>query len=174
MLDMARKKNKSLVAVDPGLITGVATLSQNPNGKLFNTVELPAMEAVSWIENYIQKGQNMSEIHVVCEAFTINDHTAKETRQYDALEVIGAVRYLCEVYNLEFHTPVKPSVRKVISSELLQDIGWYRSSPDKHMIDATKHVVAFGLRMGILKPEILKGDYVSVRGFGTGWRPNHE
>lgn len=126
------------------------------------------MEAVNWIEHKINDNQAINEIHIVCEAFTINDHTAKETRQYDALEVIGAVKYLCEVYNVTFHTPVAPGTRKVVTNKLLQDLDWYKTSPDKHMIDASKHVVAFGLRMGVLKPDILKGDLRSIRGFWTG------
>lgn len=140
-----------IAALDPGKVTGMAFIRVHDDVPLMDTlynIELPAMEAVAeldaWLENSVYG-------LVVCEAFTISPMTARHSAQNDALEVIGAARYLSGKYKYAFQTQ-PPSVRKVIGTSNLQKLGWYNPSPDKHMIDAARHLAVVLMREQILSP----------------------
>lgn len=142
-----------VISVDPGKVTGVSVWL---DGQVDN-VELPAMESVKHVHAAIRSqqaaGKNI-EGQLVCESYTVNANTVRHKRQYDALEVIGACRYLSLHYGLEFRLQPPPN-RNLIKSDTLKKLGWWSPSKDKHMIDSAKHLAIACLRLGILKPEDL-------------------
>lgn len=148
-----------IIGVDPGKVTGVATYQTWD--KKFESFELPALEAMEAVCDKVESMLNSrGTVEIVCESFTINSFTAQHSRQYDALESIGVLKFLTHRHrgsslNLEMRPP---ATRKVVSNEALQRLGWYNPSPDKHMIDASKHLATRCMQLGVLRPEFLRGD----------------
>lgn len=110
------------------------------------------MDAVKWVEDKIIASRGSTDVHLVVEIYTVNAHTVRHSRQYDALEVIGCCRYLSEVYNIHFDMQ-SPASRKVVTEDALKQLGWHRPSKDKHSIDASRHLALKLLKLGVLKPE---------------------
>lgn len=139
-----------LLSVDPGGMTGLAFYDSG--GGFFEAEELEFQAAARWIDYKLNLKRADEEMILVCEIFTVNAHTARHSRQYDALELTGVCRYLAHIHDAQF-VQQTPAQRKVISNDQLRKLGWYNTSPDKHMIDAAKHLTVACLRRGVLKPE---------------------
>lgn len=149
-----------VLSADPGKVTGFSWYREKfGKSPEFYCNELPAMEATLHIEDEISLFKETEtydpRIVLVAEAFTINQYTARQTAQYDALEVIGVMRYFSRAYFTEFHLQ-KPAQRKVVTDDALKRLKWWKYSPDKHMIDASKHLAVRCLHLGILKPEQIR------------------
>jgi hypothetical protein len=125
-----------LISLDPGRITGIAILSMNN----FSAFEQSWVDAIRYVEQRMDG--TVDKGFLVCEGYEVHQ---KNKMQYEALYSIGAVRYLCDKYSFEY-IQQKPGDRLTVTKEMLEKLGYYRPSPDKHMIDATKHMVLFMLR----------------------------
>lgn len=147
-----------VISVDPGLVTGVSYFDSDMD--FFDSAEKPAMDAVEWIHAIIRASSERQaagldfNAQLVCESYTVNANTIKHKRQYDALEVIGACRYLARFYGATFRLQPPPN-RNLIKNEMLKTLGWYRPTKDKHQLDAAKHLAIACLRLNLLKPEDL-------------------
>lgn len=148
----------TLMGVDPGGMTGVA-LCRFPSGtgdiiedRIFEANELPPMEAIDWVDEVL-KHRGKEEVHLLVEAYTVTSNTVRHARQYDALEVIGATKWLCyKEANVTWKLQT-PASRKVVSNDVLHNLDMYKGSKDKHMIDAAKHLVLGALKLGLIKAE---------------------
>lgn len=91
-----------IIGVDPGKQTGIAFWSEDKEEFLrFNTY--PAMSAVYRLWDALDTyTQHECIVTLVCERYTIQPRTLKNTRQYDALEVTGALRYRCSQLGIDF------------------------------------------------------------------------
>lgn len=147
-----------IIAVDPGLVTAVA-LIHTGDSRSFAAVEMPAMDAVQYVHTSIKTMlhylDRQAPGQIICESYTVNANTVKHKRQYDALEVIGACRYLAKAYGFEFRLQAPPN-RKMVKVAVLKKLGWYQPSKDKHMIDAAQHLAIGCLRFGVLSAEDLR------------------
>lgn len=127
-----------IIAVDPGKMCGVFVYDTLTNA--WTTCEDIAYSAVVFIEAHISA---TDDTHVVAERFTFQ---AKLTHQYDAIETIGALRFICR--RLDFIGPRRVTFtlqgraqRMRVSYDDLRHIGWYRASPGGHVMEATRHAV---------------------------------
>lgn len=137
-----------VIAVDPGLHTGVANLG--PDGAVF------AGEG-TWEEtlDYLQYALNRLLPYaprVVCETYKITTQTAKLSQAPWSLEGIGAVRFLCRRYGarLEMQDPVE--AKRFVTNPRLKAQGWYKSTPGGHVNDALRHLYLWLAKDGRLVP----------------------
>ncbi len=137
----------ALYSVDPGLITGFGAWCGQDR---FLLNSLRAMEAVSDLEDMISGAVDMNEhVIVVAERFTLT--SVKHTRQYDALEVIGALRYLCNRHGAEFELQSRAARMRVSNSVARRFGDW----TDDHQLSALKHGIVAATRHRILDPRLL-------------------
>lgn len=66
-----------------------------------------------------------------------------------ALEAIGVLRGVCDDYKVHRLASVPASGRKVVSTDVLKEIGWYNPG-HKHANDAAQHLAAWCAREGYL------------------------
>jgi len=138
-----------IIAVDPGNVTGLAWVKlAKGNHQYFDAIELPMIVAAKMLEDRLA-GNGERKI-VAVEQYTVNNNTVKHSRQYDALEMIGIARYLCNKYGAEFRMQA-PAARNLCQDGGLKKMNWYRASPDKHMVDAAKHLAVACLHYDVLK-----------------------
>lgn len=130
-----------LIAIDPGKMCGMFSVD---NEFTFGGDD-DAYSTIKHIESMCRT-LDPGYLSIVCERYTITPQTAKMSRQYDALEVIGALRYLCRKHNVTFELQSR-SDRKKVSDAVLKTIGWYIKTPEGHTIEAARHAfVAFAKR----------------------------
>lgn len=127
-----------LIAVDPGGTTGHShTLTDGINPI---AGQLPPQEFCRWAEE--MTGRYGRELTIICEKFTISQRTLKVSRggSYDALEVIGVLRYLSKRdcgRDLEMQQPAE--VMAMFPDAWLRERGWYIPG-QQHANDSLRHL----------------------------------
>lgn len=126
------------LAVDPGGTTGYAwawmALNENLQVSADQDLPLPFLDTVNtWI------GGNR-EAEIVVERYTITQRTIKLTRQADALEVTGALRYLAHAYGGRKIILQNPAdAMRLFTNDRLKKLGWYVPGKE-HANDALRHL----------------------------------
>lgn len=133
-------------AVDPGKVTGIAWRS--PTG-WFGSDELAPTDALDRLYQHAERGDL-----VAYETYAVNSHTAKFSRQYDALETIGAVKYIGHMLGLRVIAQ-SPGQRKAVGLHVLDKLSWRNNSPDGHANDAARHLVVACIKDNVLATDVL-------------------
>jgi hypothetical protein len=133
---------KHVLSVDPGKATGMALFSfemgQNPvlvwSGE-FQQDEYakPIREALATVQD---------EIEVVCERFTINAQTVKNSQAPFSLEQIGILKQcLMDVgrpaNDIYFQSPA--DAKAMFPNEALKKLGYWHRGGEGHALDAIRH-----------------------------------
>jgi hypothetical protein len=81
-------------------------------------------------------------VELVIEKFTITNETAKKSRQYDALNIIGVFRHYSYMSDWPLTLQSPGSAKKLGTDDRLKDLGWY--TPGKgHANDAARHLLLY-------------------------------
>ena len=140
----------TVVGVDPGGTTGLAIWS--PHLGLSLREVQGADQAVDWLADMAAGAGR----HFVVEKYIITPQTAKLSQQHDALEIIGALKFLVRKHG---HTMTfqSPSEAKAFSKDdKLKRVGWYQPGLG-HARDASRHVLLYLSKMGIIDLHTLMG-----------------
>lgn len=126
-----------VVAVDPGKVSGVA-VADLPSLRAPAGAELPGLySTVSWVENEQPEA-------VVCESFI--PRPGAKSWQPDALETIGALRYLALLHGWEFELQSPADAKKFSTNEKLKKLHWYVPGGEGHANDARRHLLLYAVR----------------------------
>ena len=138
---------KTVVAVDPGGTTGVAVWSRD------------AVLVYAQCDDWQQAVDYVLATHpdvIVCESFHITTQTAKKSRSYDALYMIGALLYECNKRGVPL-TLQAPSERQFATPKKLAAIGWQPRGD--HATQAARHLLTYLFKTGeITAMELHLGD----------------
>src|SRR6185436_6866635 len=130
-----------IVAVDPGLMTGIAWYNAGDVGTQQLDVESFYAFVDAWRDDVTQ---------VVCEAYMISPDTLRKTRQLWSLELIGLLRFKCWQLKIPFELQQASSAKKFCSNDLLKQFGFYRPGQD-HANDALRHLCIYLVKHGSLE-----------------------
>lgn len=133
---------QDVLALDPGLATGVATLN---NGVYWGT-QLKFEEVGPFVENYLRLRPGAQ---VVCENFFITSQTAKKTPAPWSLKLIGVAEYLCQKYGNKFTLQAPADAKRLATDPRLKALDWY-SGGEGHQDDASRHLLIYCLKNGII------------------------
>lgn len=146
---------KYIFACDPGLVSGVAMLALNREGRvdLVNSYELPPDQVGSVLEFFLRH-HNPETALVVAERFTISMRTVKNSAAPWSLEVIGMMKYLV---SRAWGTPYDRSVvlqspadaKGLISNELLKANGLWHRGGAGHARDGIRHGAYTYAKLGV-------------------------
>ncbi len=142
----------TVVAVDPGGTTGLAVWS--PALGLSMRELAPAADAVDWLADMLGSGNPRRT--VVVERYIITPATAKMSQQHDALEIIGAIKYLVRKggHTLTMQTPAE--AKAFSTDKKLKTVGWYNPGLP-HARDASRHLLLHLAKVGIIDLHTLIG-----------------
>lgn len=149
-----------MIAVDPGAMCGVASNVAH-NSILFYR-ELPPFETVSWVEDQLRRLPADVIADLTAERYTMTRQ--HHTQQPEALEVIGALRYLSRKYPRVRFTLQSRSVKSKVTNDVLRELDWYPLGD--HARDATRHLVVRQVTLGILGSDAMRrlaGTMVSTK-----------
>lgn len=123
-------------AVDPGATAGLVAFEEHNLQPWVMRVQGRPMDVVQMVDQGLKVGSALPRQRVVvCERFTLT--SVKHTRQYDALEMIGALRYVAHLYGAAFELQSRADKSRV-SNLVLRAHGLYRGD-EPHMMDAARH-----------------------------------
>ena len=131
-----------IIAVDPGKTCGVAFF-----GWSFSSGEHSAQNALALV-HYVLAGSG-AEL-VVCESFV--PRPGIRTWQPEALETIGALRYICQREGIPFELQAPADAKRFSTNDKLQLLGWRNPTPGGHADDAARHLLLAAVRHGLIDP----------------------
>ena len=154
-----------VLAVDPGKMTGLALVRADASQPLpvveWSTELLqgeyaaPIRRTLDW---WLKRDTNEDFVfEVVCERFTINAQTAKNSAAPYSLEQIGILKQLCMDYSfpvekIAFQSPA--DAKKMFENKTLQALGTWHRGGAGHANDAIRHGLLRLVRVG-WKPTVL-------------------
>jgi hypothetical protein len=121
-----------IIAIDPGAMCGAFYFEPRTGEK--HSFEVSPFTLLSGFDTLTPA----PDVHLVTERYNITAATIKMSRQYDALETNGALRYFARKHGWKF-TPQNRADRSRVSDEVLKHIGWFNPTKDGHANDAARH-----------------------------------
>ena len=143
-----------ILAVDPGKKSGICALTYERGGSpvLLSSGEFLMEEYDTPIRSSIDYAKNLNmEISVVCERFTINAQTIKNSQAPFSLEQIGILKYLVltsglDVDDIVFQSPA--DAKRMFSNEVLKKLNYWHRGGEGHALDAIRHGLLYSVKSG--------------------------
>lgn len=129
---------KLYVGVDPGGTTGVASCQIDQEPHYFDAFQETPEHVLNWTWDVMRSWGRSCIIH--CESYTITARTTKLSRQYDALYVIGALRWQAQHWGAMFKLQDPAVAKKMASNSLLRKRDFWTPAKE-HANDAARHMV---------------------------------
>ena len=130
-----------VVAVDPGGTTGLATAWIDTTLKDVVARELSPYDAVAFIDELLTQ---RDVAYVACESFV--PRPGIRSWQPDAIETIGALRYLCHRTNTPFELQSPADAKRFSTNAKLERLGWRHPTRGGHADDALRHLLLLATR----------------------------
>jgi hypothetical protein len=130
-----------LIAVDPGEVCGYVAIDTE-TGSIAYSDEASSYFVVNFVHNTLMR---TTDVILVVERYTITANSGKLSRQYTALETIGALRYVATLHGIELELQSR-SQKSVATNEALIRIGWYKPTRGGHVNDAARHALVAMIR----------------------------
>lgn len=128
-----------IIAVDPGKMCGLIAIRQT--GEVYCRLEQPALNTCNRLFEMIHQ---IRPIALVVERYTITPRVMSQ--QTDALEVIGALRWMCARDSGVAFTLQSRSDRVRVTNEMLVQLDLWTPrdrSPGGHINEAARHAVVY-------------------------------
>lgn len=140
-----------ILAVDPGLESGYAVFSREEkyDDTFFSTSERGELKFLDEIIPYITRYDA-----VICEDYIVNKNTIEKSRQNYSLEIIGALRYSCHFYDIQFVLQTPAQAKSFATNDKLKKLGWF-SGGAGHADDAARHLLVYCVNNKIIPIESL-------------------
>lgn len=146
--------SKFVLAVDPGKATGMALFSYDSGQEptLVWSVEVQQEEYAAPIRASLDAAKMMNiEIDIVCERFTINAQTVKNSQAPFSLEQIGILkqclldhgRLTTDIY---FQSPA--DAKAMFDNTKLKKLEYWHKGGEGHALDAIRHGLLHMVRLG--------------------------
>lgn len=134
-----------LLAVDPGLMTGIATWA--PEQAAPFAFELSLEQMYEFVRDTLVHGTTTYDI--VCEAYTISERTLKSSRQAWSLELIGLLKWAAWNRGHSFKLQQASSAKRFADNARLKSVGWHVPGRD-HANDALRHLYLHAVQCKII------------------------
>ena len=145
---------KVILAVDPGKKSGIAsfTYTKGEAPELVDSGEYMFEDYHVPILNALRNARIFeAEIAVVCERFTINAQTVKNSQAPYSLEQIGILKYLVDSEGLDIDKIVfqSPSdAKRMFPNDALKKLGYWHKGGEGHALDAMRHGLLYAVKNG--------------------------
>lgn len=147
-----------VLAIDPGKTTGMALFSMS-NGKEPELLWSGEEEFVAFVDKTRMIFMQYTELELVCEKFTINLQTAKNSQAPYSLECIGALKLILldrgrDPESLKFQLPAN-AMNMFPNPKLKLLEYWYRGG-EGHALDAIRHGLLYLVSTGWKPTKLLQ------------------
>lgn len=150
---------KYVLSVDPGKATGMALFSLEPGQEpiLVWSKELQQEEYAEPIRATLASVD--SAVDVVCERFTINAQTVRNSQAPYSLEQIGILKQCLmdagrPANDIYFQAPA--DAKAMFTNETLKKLGYWHKGGEGHALDAIRHGLLRLVKLGWKPVRLLK------------------
>ena len=138
---------KYVLSVDPGKATGVVFMSWNGSDPVPNVIlskEVQPEDFALVIDTILNTHGQTENFTVVCERFTINAQTVRNSQAPYSLEQIGVLKHLCRTnrYDPEkivFQSPA--DAKNMFPNPVLKKLETWHVGGEGHANDAMRHAL---------------------------------
>lgn len=153
---------KYILSVDPGKATGVALLSRvdREEPTLSMSCEVQPEEFAKAIRDLIAElGDDLSNLQIVCEKFTINAQTVRNSQAPFSLEQIGVLKQIMQDNGIDresvvWQTPA--DAKRMFPNEALKTLGYWHRGGEGHANDAIRHALLRQVKTGWIPRKLLQ------------------
>ena len=150
---------RAVLAVDPGKTTGLSlfTIEQGEDPVMQWSDEVDFTNYVRRIkEAFAEYGDSLE---IICEKFTINVQTAKNSQAPYSLECIGALKLLMlengrEPESLKYQLPA--NAMNMFPNDKLKKLGYWHRGGAGHALDSMRHGVLYLVTTGWIPRKLLE------------------
>lgn len=139
-----------ILAVDPGKLSGIALVECDP-------VRVAWSHELDWFDTIDKVNATLAAqpqgLTLVAEGFLITAATAKKTAAPWSLEALGAMRWLCYKYDVEFVMYTSGEAKEFSDNNRLRHVGLWHRGGAGHANDALRHAV---LHLAKTQPSFLR------------------
>jgi hypothetical protein len=133
-----------LIGIDPGKTCGFATLNIVGDRYDFTSMDLDTMATIAHLNTLLTTANTvLLPVYVAAELFTPGGNTAKQTRQTDASQVIGAAQTVTKQHGGVFMTQGIADAQRVGSPAALRALGWWAPGFDHRNKAASQVALLF-------------------------------
>jgi len=140
--------DKLIIAVDPGGTYGLATAFVDSSLRGVVAQEREPIVALHVVEALLQKAE-----FLFCESFI--PRPGIRTNQPEALEGIGAMRYMAWKADVPFELQSPADAKRFSTNAKLERLGWRTPTKGGHADDALRHLLLGAVRHGLIDKERL-------------------
>jgi hypothetical protein len=157
-----KNMNKYVLSVDPGKATGVALLhlAKDEEPKIIFSGEAQPEEFAGVVRNILKDfTEDYSALTVVCEKFTINAQTVRNSQAPYSLEQIGALKQILQDFGIDrdsivWQMPV--DAKKMFPNETLKTLEIWHKGGEGHANDALRHALLRLVKGGWIPRKLLQ------------------
>lgn len=144
---------KYILAVDPGKTTGVALFSWDTEGEpeLLDSGEIDFSQYAKFLREKFDSHSSTEDFHIVCERFTINAQTVRNSQAPFSLEKIGVLKQILldygrDVESLNLQSPA--DAKAMFDNTKLKKLEYWHRGGEGHALDAIRHGLLYMVRLG--------------------------
>jgi len=143
-----------VLAIDPGKASGIALFEQNDGDDPFIlwSTEVQQEEYAKTIRNAFEYAKEKDvKLEIVCERFTINAQTVRNSQSPYSLEQIGIMKQ-CIMDNdrlpddFSFQAPA--DAKAMFPNEALKKLEYWHRGGEGHALDAIRHGLLYFVKKG--------------------------
>lgn len=143
-----------ILAVDPGKATGLAAFSyvKGEEPVMLESFEAQFETYAPWIRKWL--GEPLGEydqFHIICERFTINAQTVKNSQAPFSLEEIGVLKQILldediDPDSIKFQSPA--DAKAMWDNPKLKKLDYWHKGGEGHALDAIRHGLLYIIKLG--------------------------
>lgn len=131
-----------VLAIDPGGTTGWATWV----GGSVHWGQIPG--GIGSAREVVNLMRSIDTL--VIERYTISERTTKYSRQSDALELTGAMKYVAQSGNVPVIMQQPAEAKRIFTDERLRQFGWWARG-EEHARDALRHLGLYLAKQRVIR-----------------------
>jgi hypothetical protein len=143
-----------VIAVDPGKASGICAFSIAHGGEpelLWSGEYQPEEYAQPLRHAIAEYAADSFNIEIVCERFTINAQTVRNSQAPYSLEQIGVLKQImrdCGMKDTELKYQNPSDAKRMFPNEALKKLGYWHVGGGGHALDAIRHGLLFLAKNG--------------------------
>lgn len=156
---MTNKDLKMVIAVDPGKATGVSVFKFTKGHEpiMYDSDEVQFDTFAPWLRKHLDyyfhsEGMDQNaDLFIVCERFTINAQTVKNSQAPYSLEEIGVLKQVMLDYGLNpddliFQSPA--DAKAMWDNKKLKKLDYWHKGGEGHALDSIRHGLLYIIKLG--------------------------
>ncbi len=142
-----------ILAVDPGKATGLAAFSyvKGEEPVMLESFEARFETYAPWIRKWLSEPLDYDFVHIICERFTINAQTVKNSQAPYSLEEIGVLKQILldegmDPESIKFQSPA--DAKAMWDNPKLKKLDYWHRGGEGHALDAIRHGLLYMIKLG--------------------------